>query len=154
MKKLMQILLIAITLLPLPFSLAKEIFALHTENNQEKIDNQKSSSSMAKFRDEYQLLFVYTSKCPYCHKFSKILDSFSKDKKLHVAALTDDGGKIEPFTKAIYDRNKITALGVDGFPVLFVENKKTGKTHLLVDGLVSYSELEHTVDTLVKKLYQ
>lgn len=154
MKKLIQLLLIVAMFLPMPFSFAKEILALNTGNTQEKNDNKKASSPMAKFRDEYQLLFIYTSRCPYCHKFSKILDSFSKDKKLHVAALTDDGGKIEPFTEAVYDRNRITALGVDGFPVLFVENKKTGKTNLLADGLVSYSDLERTVDTLVEKLYQ
>ena len=152
MNKLIQMVLIMIIAIPAQFGITKEIFALNKTNNQSEINNKKTY--MAKFREEYQLLFVYTSRCPYCHKFSKILDSFSKDKKLHVAALTDDGGKIEPFTQAVHDRNRITELGVDGFPVLFVEHKKTYKTSLLADGLTPYSELERIVDALAEKLYQ
>lgn len=152
MNKLIQLGLIMIVAIPAQFVVAEEIFALNKTRAQTESSNKKAY--MAKFREEYQLLFVYTSRCPYCHKFSKILEAFSKDKKLHVAALTDDGGKIEPFTQAVHDRNRITELGVDGFPVLFIEHKKTHKTSLLADGLTPYSELERMVDALAEKLYQ
>lgn len=152
MNKLIQLVLIMIVAIPAQLVVAEEIFGLNKTSAQVEINDKKAY--MAKFRDEYQLLFVYTSKCPYCHKFSKILDAFSKDKKLYVAALTDDGGKIEPFTQAVHDRNRITELGVDGFPVLFVEHKKTHKTSLLADGLTPYSELERMIDAIAEKLYQ
>ena len=74
MNKLIQLVSMMMIAIVAQFVVAEKIFALNKTSARAEINNKKSY--MAKFREEYQLLFVYTSRCPYCHKFSKILDSF------------------------------------------------------------------------------
>lgn len=146
---------ILIMLAPLNiFGFSPDIWISAINNvNSISYDDQDANIALKKFRKDYQLLFVYSSNCAYCHKFSNVLIKFAADTKINVASLTANGGKIAPFYNAIYDPEKISELGVVAFPTLFVEHKANKKTYLINQGLITYKELESNINALLLDLY-
>lgn len=156
MAKLIRLLLIVTPVLSISaysFSSQLWVAALNNAKQSQVNTNLQSNLSVTRFQNEYQLLFVYSSTCPYCHKFARVLAQFAQDNNLAVASLTADGGIIMPFNDSKYDSDRISSLGVNTYPTLLAINKRTKATYLINQGAIPYSELNSNFNQVLQFLY-
>lgn len=156
MDKLIRLLFIVTLALPISmysFSSQSWVAALNNLKQSQGNNNLQGNSLVTRFQNDYELLFVYSSTCPYCHKFAPVLAQFAKDNNLAIVSLTSNGGIITPFNDSKYDPSRIRDLGVNTYPSLFAINKSTKATYLINQGAVSYSELNSNFNHVVAFLF-
>ncbi len=156
MAKLIRILLIVTLVLSMSaYSFSSQVWVATLNNSkQSQVNtNLQGNSLVTRFQNEYQLLFVYSSTCPYCHKFAPILAQFAQDNNLMVASLTANGGIITPFNDSKYDPDRISSLGVNTYPTLLAINKRTKATYSINQGAIPYSELNSNFNRVLQFLY-
>lgn len=120
-------------------------------------DNESSvvvdQKKLSKFRNDYKLLFVYTSSCGYCHRFAPVLRSFVNDKKIKVDSISEDGKGINGFDNPKYSPQTLDDLGVRSYPTLFVTDKNNKVIETLTNGYIDKSTLTSKFNDLLESLY-
>lgn len=108
---------------------------------------------LVKFRNNYKLLFVYTSRCGYCHRFAPVLRSFVNEKKLKIESISGDGKPIEGFSNFKYSPKTLDELGVQSYPIVFVLDNNNKLIDTLSSGNVSKNKLSNNFNDILNHLY-
>ena len=114
-----------------------------------KLEEQQNVQALKDFAKEFTLLFVYSSRCPYCEKFAYVVEHFSKQYGYKVFPLSMDGKHLKNF-RGIYDRNLIERLNIQSTPSLFAFSNNKGVIMPLAHGFLSADLLERNVLTAKK----
>ena len=69
---------------------------------------------------EQGLWFFFRGDCPVCHRFAPVLARFAWRHGFTVLAVSLDGGRLEEFPDARFDRNAAARLQVDAVPALYL----------------------------------
>lgn len=116
------------------------------------IEQNQLANQLYYFRENYKLVFFYTSTCTYCHKFAPIFKKFVREHRLPVEAVTADGGKIRGFSGAKHSAELAQKMGIDSFPTVLVINKKTNNAeYVFGQGNMSLKDLEANLAYLLKQ---
>lgn len=112
------------------------------------------STSIEKFKQEYDIIFFYSSNCGYCHRFAPILTRFSRNKDIKIQSYTANGGKISGFADAISSKAQFDKYGIAGYPtVLIVEKANTNNYYSLSRGYLSYDRLVDNFNYVLDSIY-
>lgn len=107
-----------LTVCLLSFALSSQAFLDGLFGSAEEATPKDKTQQIQQFRQEYKLVFIYSSKCGYCHRFAPIFKQFVNEKKLKAEAISADGGKINGFEDATYMSDVTRRFNVNSFPTV------------------------------------
>jgi conjugal transfer pilus assembly protein TraF len=88
-----------------------------------------------------ELIFFFTSTCPYCREESRLLKILEQNYSIGIMAVSLDGAGLPGWGDYQVDRGQARNLGVTEVPALFLL-VPPDKVIRVSTGLVSYDELE------------
>lgn len=109
---------------------------------QEKMDEQ-----LAQVARQKAIVYVFRSDCPYCKRFSPILEAFSKEKGFTVMTFTLDGkgNEVYPYPKTdvglLQARNMLPQV----VPAVYLIDPKANTTDVIGFGLMNYMDLQKRI---------
>lgn len=104
---------------------------------------------LTQFAQYYGLVFFVRSDCQYCHAFAPILKQFQEKYNVRIMTVTMDGAGIPGFDNALPDNGIASKLGVEVTPALYVADTYNRQYLPLSFGVLSGTELEERVITLM-----
>jgi conjugal transfer pilus assembly protein TraF len=107
-------------------------------------------NSIKKVGSEYGIYFFFKSTCPYCHKFSPILQRFARENNVTVIPVSLDSGTLPGYENARHDVRVAKILGVSSVPAVFLVQPKQEKIIPVSNNLISLSELEERIYILTQ----
>ncbi|MBP9777643.1 MAG: conjugal transfer protein TraF [Rickettsiaceae bacterium] len=107
----------------------------------------------SKFNKDYELLFIYSSVCGYCHQMAPILKQFAIAKNLIVKSVTADGGILSEFPDAKYMPNVLNQYNLSAYPTVMLISKSNGRAQIFSQGALTMQQLHGTYQSLVSNLY-
>lgn len=117
------------------------------------IENKKSPKPFFK---DHVLLFFFSSTCPYCHRFSPILNAFAKKRGIKVIPLSFNGQGLAHFNRFYPVTDEWVKLAFPNgnirYPALFILNEKNHFLYPVAVGFMSNHELENTMHRLMPKI--
>lgn len=133
------------------------VFSLNIDVWEEAI-NQKNIVSQSvslenRFKDEVELLFVYSSSCGYCKKFAPVFKIFLNNTNLSYTSYTADGGLLPGFENANYSPEIIQKLNVNGYPSVYAVNKISGNIVMFSQGNLGLGDLYTNYNAVASYMY-
>jgi len=113
-----------------------------TKNTQRKV-------RLNKIAQTHGLFYFFRASCPYCQRFSPILKRIAAKNGFHVTAISLDGGTSPGFPKPRRDNGTAKRLGVKTVPAVYLIEPRSRSVQPVSFGLVSPSELEQRIITLI-----
>lgn len=109
------------------------------------------------FLADYDLIFIFRSTCPHCHKFSPVLKDFSDSFGMNVRAYSFDGPGIKEFESKPLTKELLQDLFLDAgiktvVPALYLAHKKTSETYPLLFGEATPAQLAIRISSVVQKI--
>ena len=116
------------------------------------------NSIESEFFSEHSIVFVYSSKCRYCHMFSPTLRSYVDEKGLNVRAISLDNRSIKDFPNIENATDELVNAAYGdmphGTPALFIVNEKSNAIYPALFGNSSYEDLSQRMSSLINKIKQ
>lgn len=109
---------------------------------QEKID-----SELAKVAKKKAIVYVFRSDCPYCKRFSPILESFSKEKGFTVLTFSLDGkgNDVYPYPKTDLGLLQAKKMIPQVVPAVYLIDPREDTTDVIGFGLMNYMDLQKRI---------
>ncbi|MBP9777695.1 MAG: conjugal transfer protein TraF [Rickettsiaceae bacterium] len=147
-KTLILVLLMGISLAATALNLTKWTNAIEQSTRGKSI-----YEADQKFKDEVELVFVYSSTCDYCKRFAPVFGEFINRSSISYKALTADGGFLPGFEDALYSPEALSKLQISAYPTVFAINQKTGVVVLFSQGYINLHDLYENYTAVKKYLY-
>jgi thiol-disulfide isomerase/thioredoxin len=104
-------------------------------------DKNSMREVITKLSQSGELIFFFTSTCPYCQEESRLLKILQQNYSIGIMAVSLDGAGLPDWGDYQVDRGQARNLGVTEVPALFLL-VPPDKVIRVSTGLVSYDELE------------
>ncbi len=116
------------------------------------LDQEKNqiAETIHNLKEQYGLLFFFSSSCVYCHQFAPIVQQFSAKYGWQVMAISFDGGSIPGFKEILPDNGLAVKLQVPVLPTLFAVDPKTEQVLPIAFGLTTLDQMETRIMTLIE----
>ena len=108
--------------------------------------------ALLSLHERYGIFFVYSSTCPYCHRYSPILKSMQNSYQLSIFPISKDGGILPEWPESVKNTGQLGVLGLEDSPVpaTLLFDKVSGQVTQVGYGILSESELAERLYTLTK----
>lgn len=124
----------------------------HAVRDEVKIDSR--AKLLQEVGKRYGLFFFYTTRCPYCIKYSPIVKVFAESHGISVLPVSLDGGKLPEWPDSVHNNGQLESFGLAGKPVpitvLFDNQNK--KLVIVGFGLLTVNELEDRIYELISEI--
>lgn len=109
---------------------------------QEKIDEE-----LAQIARQKAIVYVFRSDCPYCKRFSPILEAFAKEKGFTVLTFTLDGrgNEVYPYPKTDIGMLQAKNMLPQVVPAVYLIDPKANTTDVIGFGLMNYMDLQKRI---------
>ena len=116
------------------------------------LDQERSqiAETIHNLKEQYGLLFFFSSSCVYCHQFAPIVQQFSAKYGWQVMAISLDGGSVPGFKEILPDNGLAVKLQVPVLPALFAVDPKTEQVLPVAFGLTTLDQMEARIMALIE----
>lgn len=127
-------------------------FAFDSTRIIEAIDANTINNATHQLNRGYKVLFFFSSKCSYCHKFAPILKKYQVDNNLEIISVSQNGQSLPGFDSPIYDPALNKTFNIQAYPTVVVVNINNGDYYPLTVGYTSYQEFSTNVNRFVTSI--
>ncbi len=102
----------------------------------------------------YGLFFFYTTRCPYCIKYSPIVKVFAESYGISVLPVSLDDGVLPEWPDSEHNTGQLEAFGLTGkpVPITVLFDNKNKKLVIVGFGLLTVDELEDRIYKLISEM--
>lgn len=124
---------------------------------QEKSKSIEANKGLQALKKDYELIFIFQSNCPHCHRFAPLLKDFANHHEIPVKAYSMDGGRLADFTSEKLSPNYFKLFFLNaGFkpmvPALFLLNTQIDEAYPVLFGEASAMQLAERMNSLIKRI--
>lgn len=103
-------------------------------------------------KNRYGIFFIYSTTCPYCIQYSKIIKAFSEYYNLNVQGVSVDGNFLEEWPDSIVNKGQLAKFGLEGKPVpaTILFDNKSKRLVPIGYGLLTIDEIEKRISKLLE----
>jgi len=109
----------------------------------------RKTEKLKQLSKDYGLFFFFKGNCIYCQAFSETLKHFSEKYAFSLLPISLDGEGLNAFPEFKSDNGLSTQFNIATVPALIALDTKTKETIPLSFKMISLSELEQVVDTML-----
>ncbi|MDR2526532.1 MAG: conjugal transfer protein TraF [Rickettsiales bacterium] len=113
----------------------------------------KVDSTIKNMNERYGIFFIYSSTCPFCQRYSSILDSFRKKYKVTIVGVSIDRDFLPEFkNESLINRGHLEKMGVNysTVPVTVLFDKTNNSILPIGYGLMTEDELINRIYVLTQ----
>lgn len=124
-------------------------FAFDSTRFIEAIDANTINNATHQLNKGHKVLFFFSSKCSYCHKFVPILKKYQNENNLEIIAVSQDGQPLPGYDSPIYDPALNKTFNIQAYPTVVVVDINSGDYYPLTVGYSNYQEFSTSVNRFV-----